>query len=171
MSFSTLWRLPTSRHSVRLLTLVTLSVQSSRAMATAQLWLWFLGTLALTIPWHVVGLLWMPRRTASSPYDPEIVARWSSYTAPMIAGGGLMVLSAMLFLANLLLTHGNRAAEPERGMEYADTLEPVVTVPSLLNGFAVWNWLVLVLMLVAFAYPIGQFFFIDVHEALPWGPR
>jgi hypothetical protein len=26
-------------------------------------------------------------------------------------------------------------------------------------------------MLIAFAYPIGQFFFIDVHEALPWGTR
>jgi cytochrome c oxidase subunit 1 len=143
----------------------------SRGMAVAQLWLWFVGILALTIPWHLVGLLWMPRRTAYSPYDPEIVARWQSYTAPMIVGGLLMVVSAVLFLLNLLRTHWNRAAEPERGMSYADTLEPVVTVPGLLNGFAVWNWLVLALMLIAFAYPIGQFFFIDVHEALPWGTK
>jgi cytochrome c oxidase subunit 1 len=113
----------------------------------------------------------MPRRTAYSPYDPEIVARWASYTTPMIVGGLLMVVSAVLFLLNLLLTHWNRAAEPDRAMSYADPLEPVVTVPGLLNGFAVWNWLVLVLMLIAFAYPIGQFFFIDVHEALPWGTR
>jgi cytochrome c oxidase subunit 1 len=56
-------------------------------------------------------------------------------------------------------------------MEYAETVEPVVTVPGLLNGFAVWNWLLLVLMVIAFAYPIGQFFFIDVHKALAWGPR
>jgi cytochrome c oxidase subunit 1 len=143
----------------------------SRGMAVAQLWLWFVGVLALTIPWHVVGLLWMPRRTAYSPYDPEIVARWQSYTAPMIVGGFFMVASTLLFLWNLLLTHGNRASEPDRAMSYADTVEPVVTVPNLLNGFAVWNWLVLVLMLIAFAYPIGQFFFIDVHEALPWGAR
>jgi len=143
----------------------------SRGMAVAQLWLWFVGILALTIPWHVVGLLWMPRRTAYSPYDPEIVARWASYTTPMIVGGLLMVVSAVLFLLNLLLTHWNRAAEPDRAMSYADPLEPVVTVPGLLNGFAVWNWLVLVLMLIAFAYPIGQFFFIDVHEALPWGTK
>jgi cytochrome c oxidase subunit 1 len=143
----------------------------SRGMAVAQLWLWFVGTLALTIPWHVVGLLWMPRRTAYNPYDHEIVARWQSYTTPMIVGGLLMVVSALLFLWNLLLTHSNRAVEPDRAMSYADTLEPVVTVPSLLNGFAVWNWLVLALMLIAFAYPIGQFFFIDVHEALPWGTR
>jgi cytochrome c oxidase subunit 1 len=46
-----------------------------------------------------------------------------------------------------------------------------VTVPGLLNGFAVWNWLLVALMAVAWAYPIGQFFFMNVHKALPWGAR
>jgi len=143
----------------------------SRGMATAQLWLWFAGILVLTIPWHITGLLWMPRRTAYSPYDPQIVARWRPYTGAMIAGGVILVLSGVMFLANLFLTHRNRAGEPDRAMEYAETVEPVVTVPGLLNGFAVWNWLLLVLMMIAFAYPIGQFFFIDVHKTLAWGAR
>ena len=39
----------------------------SRRLAAAQLWLWFVGILALTVPWHYVGLLWMPRRTAYIP--------------------------------------------------------------------------------------------------------
>ena len=44
-------------------------------------------------------------------------------------------------------------------------------VPALLNGFAVWNFLLVALMAIAWAYPIGQFFFIGVHKALAWGFR
>ncbi|HEX9147857.1 MAG TPA: cbb3-type cytochrome c oxidase subunit I [Thermoanaerobaculia bacterium] len=143
----------------------------SRRMATAQLWLWFLGILALTIPWHLVGLEGMPRRTAYNPYDPQIVERWRPYTGAMIVGGVVLTISGLMFLLNLLLVHRSREPEQDRDMSYAETIEPVVTVPALLNGFAIWNWLLLVLMVLAFAYPIGQFFFIDVHKALAWGAR
>lgn len=144
---------------------------ASRRMATAQLWLWFLGILTLTVPWHLVGLQGMPRRTAYNPYDPQIVERWSSYTGLMIVGGVALTASGLLFLVNLLLVHRSRRPEPDRAMDYAEPVDPVVQVPALLNGFAVWNWLLLVLMVLAFAYPIGQFFFIDVHKALAWGAR
>ena len=142
----------------------------SRRMATTQLWLWFVGIFTLTIPWHYQGLLWMPRRIAYAPYDPRLVARWRALSAVMIAGGALMVFSTLLFLVNLLLTHRNRA-EAERAMDYAETMEPVVRVPALLNGFAVWNWLLVALMAIAWAYPIGQFFLIGVHKTLGWGAR
>jgi len=144
---------------------------ASRKMAAAQIWLWFLGVLVLTIPWHYVGLLWMPRRTAYSPYDPQIVARWQPYTPIMIVGGAMMVISAVLLLINLIAAHRSRELEADRSMAYADTLEPVVTVPKLLNGFTVWNWLLVVLMAISWAYPIGQFFFMEVHKALIWGPK
>jgi len=143
----------------------------SKPMAAAQLWLWFAGILALTLPWHILGVLWMPRRTAYSPYDPQIVARWRPYSGAMIIGGALLVLSAVMLLINLLLTHRRREAESDRAMAYAETMEPVVTVPSLLNGFAVWNWLLVILMVISWAYPIGQFFFMDVHKALAWSPK
>jgi cytochrome c oxidase subunit 1 len=76
-----------------------------------------------------------------------------------------------MLAANLLLTHWSRERETDRAMAYAETMEPVVTVPGLLNGFAVWNWLLVALMAVAWAYPIGQFFFMNVHKTLPWGAR
>jgi cytochrome c oxidase subunit 1 len=140
-------------------------------MAATQIWLWFVGMLTLTIPWHVLGLLWMPRRTAYSPYDPQIVDRWRPYTGAMIVGGVMLAVSGVMLLVNLLLTHRRRAAEADRAMSYAETMEPVVTVPHLLNSFAVWNWLLVVLMAISWAYPIGQFFFMKVHEALVWGFR
>jgi cytochrome c oxidase subunit 1 len=143
----------------------------SRGLAATQLWLWFVGILTLTIPWHYQGMLWMPRRVAYTPYDPHIVARWKTPGAIMIVGGSIMLLSAILFLVNLLLTHRSRAEASELAVAYAETLEPVVRVPALLNGFATWNWLLLALMAIAWAYPIGQFFFLGVHKALAWGFR
>jgi cytochrome c oxidase subunit 1 len=144
---------------------------ASRKMAAAQIWLWFIGILVLTVPWHYVGLLWMPRRTAFSPYDPQIVARWQPYTPVMILGGVLMVISAVMLLINLVLAHRSPEREPDRSAAYAETLEPVVAVPALLNGFKVWNWLLVLLMAISWAYPIGQFFFMEVHKALVWGPK
>lgn len=143
----------------------------SRGMATAQLWLWFFGMLALTVPWHYVGILWMPRRIAYAPFDPQIVARWRPFNLAMVAGGAILVVSGVMFVANLLLTHRNREELKEREMAYAETLEPVLAVPSLLNGFTLWNGLLVVLMAMAWAYPIGQFFFMDVHKALVWGVK
>jgi cytochrome c oxidase subunit 1 len=140
----------------------------SSSLAVTQLWLWFLGILTLTVPWHYLGYLWMPRRTAYTPYDPGIVERWKPWGGLMIVGGVMLILSALLFVANLWLTHRSRASERERTMGYADTIDPVVAVPRLLNGFTLWNWLLLVLMAIAWSYPIGQFFVLHVHEALPW---
>jgi cytochrome c oxidase subunit 1 len=143
----------------------------SRRMAVWQLWLWFVGMLTMTVPWHYLGILWMPRRTAYLPYDPATLARWKPFAGPMIAGGAILVVSGLLLLANLVLSLGTRASEEAaRPVRYADTLEPVVHVPRLLNGFTVWNWLLVVVMAITWAYPIGQFFFLPVHRALPWGP-
>ena len=35
-----------------------------QGLMKAQLWLWFIGMLVLSMPWHLVGLLGMPRRMA-----------------------------------------------------------------------------------------------------------
>jgi cytochrome c oxidase subunit I len=41
-----------------------------------QLWLWFVGMMVLTLPWHYVGILGMPRRMAFYDYtDPAIAAQ------------------------------------------------------------------------------------------------
>lgn len=142
----------------------------SKGMAALQLWLWFGGLLLLTVPWHYQGLLGMPRRVAAMPYDPALVARWDRWNPTILVGGALMLLSGLLLVLNLLLTH-RAPAEDDGELQLADPLTPVVRVPPLLNGFAVWNWLLLALMTLAWAYPIGQFFTMAVHKALPWGFR
>ena len=49
-------------------------------------------------------------------------------------------------------------------LRYALAVNPPREVPSSLNGFALWNAILLVLMLVAYGYPIGQFFFLKGHS-------
>ena len=51
-------------------------------------------------------------------------------------------------------------------MRYALAVHPPQRLPSALNGFALWNWLVLFLMVVAYGYPIAQFFLLDGAPAL-----
>jgi cytochrome c oxidase subunit 1 len=52
-------------------------------------------------------------------------------------------------------------AEP---LHYALAVNPPVRVPSSLNGFALWNGIVLFLMIAAYGYPIGQFFVLRQHS-------
>jgi len=144
---------------------------ASRRLANAQLWLWFLGLLMMTVPWHWQGLLGMPRRVAYMPYDPALVARWTKFNPPILLGGAMMGLSALLFVWVLLRTHANPVRETDAALSLSETVEPLVHVPKLLNSFAAWNWLLLALMALSWAYPIGQFFSMTVHKALAWGFR
>lgn len=143
--------------------------EMSKGLANTQLWLWFIGILVLTLPWHYVGLLWMPRRTAWMPYDPEFVAQWSPATTIMAVGGLILAVSALLFILALVKGHVARTATEGTEMEWAEPVHPVLALPKPLNGFALWNWILVFYMAVSFGYPLLQFFFIGAHNALRWG--
>jgi membrane-associated phospholipid phosphatase len=51
------------------------------------LWLWFVGMLVLSLPWHLVGLLGMPRRMAYYDYsNPVLHPQAWTVTASTIGG-------------------------------------------------------------------------------------
>lgn len=141
----------------------------SRGLATKQLWLWFIGMLVMSLPWHYLGLMWQPRRIAWIPYDAEIAEVWAPHQYLMGIGGILLAISALMFLFNLLKTHANHTAEENLEVEYAEPIHPVMKVSPSLNGFALWNWILLVYMVVAFGYPILQFFWMEGHTVMAWG--
>jgi cytochrome c oxidase subunit 1 len=141
----------------------------SAGLARLQLWLWFIGIAMLTLPWHYLGLLWMPRRTANLPYAPEFVRQWQPWMDLMAVAGVILVISALLFVWNLLQTHSSRQPASERELEFAEPLHPVFRLPKPLNGFTLWNAILLVYMVMGFGYPLLQFFLIEPHNALAWG--
>ena len=124
-----------------------------------QLWLWGIGMIVMTLPWHWLGLEGQWRRVAHFDYDDPRIAWWGDWVDVSLLGGVILLASALLFIRNLASLHGRQTigeAAPQP-MHYAVPLHPVARLPAALNGFALWNVLVLVLMAAAYGWPIGQF--------------
>jgi len=124
-------------------------------MMKAQLWLWFTGMIILTFPWHVVGVMGMPRRMAYFDYtNPEIAPQAITVILSAI-GGLLLVISGVLFLLVLLRGHRGSLVElPE--FRFSQPVHAVARVPVALNSYALWLALMIGLSLVNYGYPIAQ---------------
>jgi cytochrome c oxidase subunit I len=129
----------------------------SKALACWQLWLWFWGIMITTIPWHITGLMGQPRRVADFDYSDPFAASMGPLVIISVIGGAILLASAILLIFILARSHfGERRLEAP--LRYALAVNPPKVVPASLNSFALWNAIVLVLMLFAYGYPIGQFF-------------
>ncbi|WP_050420591.1 cbb3-type cytochrome c oxidase subunit I [Bradyrhizobium tropiciagri] len=129
----------------------------SKRVARWQLWLWFVGMMIVTIPWHITGLMGQPRRVAIFDYSDPFTARMGPLVIVSVAGGVILLSSAILLIVVLVRSQfgERRLAAP---LTYALAVNPPKSVPASLNGFALWNAIVLALMVLAYGYPIGQFF-------------
>jgi cytochrome c oxidase subunit 1 len=128
----------------------------SKVLARWQLWLWFWGMMITTIPWHITGLMGEPRRVAIFDYSDPFVARMGPLVIVSVIGGLILLVSAILLIVILVRSQlGERLLSTP--LQYALAVNPPKHVPASLNGFALWNAILLVLMVVAYGYPIGQF--------------
>ena len=135
----------------------------SKALARAQLWLWFWGMLITTIPWHIAGLMGQPRRVAIFDYSLPMMKPIAPFVIVSGIGGLILLASAILLIVILIRSHfGTRMLSTP--LQYALAVNPPQHVPEALNGFGLWNAIVAVLMLASYGYPIGQFFFMKSHE-------
>jgi cytochrome c oxidase subunit I len=130
----------------------------STASMNTQLWLWFIGMMVTTVPWHWLGLQGQWRRVAEFDYTDPVVAAWGPYVIVSFIGGLVLVASALMFVWNLVQLQRGEERAAGALVEYAVAVNPPRRIPSVLNGFATWNVVVLVLMVVAYGYPIAQFF-------------
>lgn len=125
-------------------------------LACRQLWFWFVGMFTLTLPWHITGLVGVPRRMALFDYSEPMLGSLSPLLYLSLLGGALLVASTAMFLWVLVRSSFHYTAPCRDGVRYARALEPPVELPRILNGFGVWNWVVACLMLLAYAYPLAQ---------------
>lgn len=125
-----------------------------------QLWLWFLGMLVLSLPWHWVGLLGMPRRMAYYDYShPALHPQAWTVTASTF-GGLAMVVSAILFV--LILARAQRRPGPAPApYTFSQPLHPGARPPAPLNGYTLWVGMMIALTLVNYGYPIVQLAMLD----------
>jgi cytochrome c oxidase subunit I len=130
-----------------------------------QLWLWFSGMMVMSLPWHWLGLQGQWRRVAQFDYSNPIIAAWGPWVVVSLFGGLLLLSSALLFIWNLA-TFRRRAFAALMPYHFALALHPPTRVPAALNGFGLWNALVLFLMLAAYGWPIGEAFVIKAPHAV-----
>ena len=140
----------------------------SNGLAVSQLWFWFIGMLILTLPWHQLGLAGQPRRISSTPYDESLVQSWIASELAMIAGGVILLVSALMLVYNLFRTHGNSQAETNLEVEYAVSLHSTARMPKLMNSFGFWVALIVIYMVASYGYPILQFFLMETFGTVPW---
>ncbi|MBS0527734.1 MAG: b(o/a)3-type cytochrome-c oxidase subunit 1 [Proteobacteria bacterium] len=128
---------------------------ASLGLMRLQLWLWFVGMIVTTFPWHWVGILGMPRRMAFFDYGDPALAPLAFSVVLSVLGGFILVLSGLLFLVVLL--RGHRTAPAEAGpYRFAEALHPPVSVPAVLNGYGLWVGLMIALTVSNYGYPILQ---------------
>lgn len=126
----------------------------SAALIKAQLWLWFVGMMVLTMPWHWVGLLGMPRRMAYYDYShPALHPQAWTVTASTL-GGALLVLSGIL-LVFILATAKRQSAAPAP-FEFSVSVHPSARPPEVLNRLGIWVAMMIGLTVVNYGYPIAQ---------------
>jgi cytochrome c oxidase subunit I len=129
----------------------------SRQMARWQLWLWFIGMFVMTIPWHITGLMGQPRRVAIFDYSDPLLAPMAPLAVLSVIGGLVLLASAILFITVLVRSQVGEGMLQDP-LRYALAVNPPTTVPKALNGFALWNAILLMFMVLQYGYPIGQFF-------------
>jgi len=120
-----------------------------------QLWLWFVGMIITTFPWHYVGILGMPRRMAYFDYtDPALASEAMSVTLSTF-GGLILLISGALFI--LILVRGQRAPATEAGeYRFSTAVHAPVSVPAALNSYGLWLALMIGLTVTNYGFPIVQ---------------
>ena len=125
-------------------------------MARVQPWLWFLGMVLFSIPMHLTGLMGMPRRVFDPRYaDHPTAVSWQGLTNVSAVGGIVLFASALFFVLVMLFTlFGARvSAEP---IEFAEPLEDPGAKGAYLDRLGILTALAVLLIVVAYGYPIWQ---------------
>jgi cytochrome c oxidase subunit 1 len=124
-------------------------------LAKVQPYLWFIGMVLFSISNHITGLMGMPRRIYDATYGGSPVAHaWRGLTDVSAVGGLFLFVSAGFFMLVMLGTGlaGKRGTPP--AIEWAEPLEPLSPRAGLLDRYGLWTVVAVLLVLIAYAYPL-----------------
>ncbi|HEY1999522.1 b(o/a)3-type cytochrome-c oxidase subunit 1 [Paraburkholderia sp.] len=127
----------------------------SLSLVRTQLWLWFIGMMVVTLPWHYVGLLGAPRRMAYYDYSAPGLREQAVWVAMSAIGGFVLVISGVLFIYILAKSQLGPRVQPNE-FRFSTATQPVDHVPAALNSFGLWVGLMIGLTVVNYSVPIFQ---------------
>jgi cytochrome c oxidase subunit 1 len=120
-------------------------------VALAQAWTWFVGMIIFSNAMHMLGLLGAPRRTplGEALYVPE---EWNGHLLRVSIGGGILLVSVLMYLVVMYKTARGPAADPADVPEapIAESLRHPQLTPVWLDRFK--PWLIAAGALVLLAY-------------------
>lgn len=124
-----------------------------------QPYLWFLGMLLFSFTTHITGLMGMPRRIFNGAYLGAPQARqWELLSYVSGVGGVVLTISSAFFLLVVLGTlAGERMKNPPE-IEFALPLEAPPERSNVWDRFGLWAAIAVVLILLAYAYPMYHLF-------------
>jgi cytochrome c oxidase subunit 1 len=127
-----------------------------KPLAKVQPYLWLVGMLLFSIPTHITGLLGMPRRVFDASYGGSPVAEgWKILTEMSAVGGLILFTSALFFVLVMLFTvTSGKKLEPVEPVEFAEPLEAPGPRAALLDRLGLWTVVAVILVLLAYGYPI-----------------
>ena len=126
-------------------------------LAHLQPYLWFVGMALFSISYHIAGLRGLPRRVYSGSLTGEYGASWHGLTRLAALGAVILFFSALSFVTVVVSTWigGKKIQAP--AFEFASPLRPV-TALGVWDRFGLWTVLAVVLVAVAYAYPLLHLF-------------
>ena len=111
--------------------------------------------MVLSMPWHLVGLLGMPRRMAYYDYShPDIHSQAWTVIASTASAGYCWCCPA--FLLVWILARAHRCTKQRRPFTFSRAAHAGGTTPVALNGFGLWVAMMIGLTVVNYGYPIAQ---------------
>ncbi len=126
-------------------------------LARIQPYLWFMGMLLFSVSNHLTGLKGMPRRIYQFDYGgSEIADQWLAGTGISALGGVFLFVSAAFYVLVMLGTGlaGKRGEQPP--IEFAEPLDGPNDKAPILDRFKLWVPIAVVLILLAYAWPIAE---------------
>jgi cytochrome c oxidase subunit 1 len=120
----------------------------------AQLWLWFIGMIVTTFPWHWVGILGMPRRMAYFDFTNPALSPEALPVVLSTVGAAILLISGLLFL--FILARAQAAPAAEAGpYRFSEAVHQPATVPLALNSHGLWVALMVGLTITNYGFPIA----------------
>jgi cytochrome c oxidase subunit 1 len=124
------------------------------SLLRTQLWLWFIGMIVTTFPWHWVGILGMPRRMAYFDFTNPALSPEALPVVLSTVGAAILLISGLLFL--FILARAQAAPAAEAGpYRFSEAVHQPATVPLALNSFGLWVALMVGLTITNYGFPIA----------------
>ena len=137
-------------------------------LARVQPYLWFLGMALFSTSYHIAGLRGMPRRVYSGSLSGDQGAQWHGLTQIAAVGAVIRLISALSFVVVTVASWVGARQPNALPFEFARPLRPPVY--SLWDRFGVWTTLAVVLVILAYGYPLVHLILHPRYGSPPYQP-